>query len=174
MAIFGLANLSATSMKSNNFECDVILATMKLYGFDIHESFPTVMHRSVPLESSQRVYSRKRTHCRDLQIQQYYAWNQSTKIFCRQKRGARHSSMFDIFFMTHLDNYTLFIQITVNATINIAQDQLLNIVWLNLTNPCSSHGYFYVACSRLGKPKTFIHEIRKPKILFIHLYYARC
>lgn len=43
------------------------------------------------------------------------------------------------------------VRLAFAMTINKAQGQTLEIVGLNLTNPCFSHGQLYVGCSRVGK-----------------------
>ncbi|XP_063901249.1 uncharacterized protein LOC135120859 [Zophobas morio] len=114
-------------------------AVWRILGFDIHERFPAVMHLSVHLENGQRVYftvdnapqrvadppNTTLTAFFQLcatdefakilmyhEVPQYYTWNQSTKKFCRRKRGARHSSIAGIFstgalgrvYTVHLNN----------------------------------------------------------------------
>ncbi|GFX94828.1 ATP-dependent DNA helicase pif1 [Trichonephila clavipes] len=44
------------------------------------------------------------------------------------------------------------VRLAFAMTINKAQGQSLQVCGLNLENPCFSHGQFYVACSRVGKP----------------------
>ena len=99
-------------------------AVWRILGFDIHERFPAVMHLSVHLENGQRVYFTEENapqraadppnttltaffqlcatdeFAKTLlyhEVPHYYTWNQSTKKFCRRKRGARHSSIPGIF-----------------------------------------------------------------------------
>ncbi|XP_063909824.1 uncharacterized protein LOC135127310 [Zophobas morio] len=99
-------------------------AVWRILGFDIHERFPAVMHLSVHLENGQRVYFTEDNAPQRVadppnttltaffqlcatdefaktlmyhEVPQYYTWNQSTKKFCRRKRGARHSSIAGIF-----------------------------------------------------------------------------
>lgn len=45
------------------------------------------------------------------------------------------------------------VRLAFAMTINKAQGQTLEIVGLNLSNPCFSHGQLYVGCSRVGKPE---------------------
>lgn len=99
-------------------------AVWRILGFDIHERFPSVMHLSVHLENGQRVYFTEENAPQRAvdppnttltaffqlcatddfakmllyhEVPHYYTWNQSTKKFCRRKRGARHSSIDGIF-----------------------------------------------------------------------------
>ncbi|XP_063922978.1 uncharacterized protein LOC135137287 [Zophobas morio] len=99
-------------------------AVWRILGFDIHERFPAVMHLSVHLENGQRVYFTEDNAPQRVadppnttltaffqlcatdefaktlmyhEVPQYYTWNQSTKKFCRRKRGARNSSIAGIF-----------------------------------------------------------------------------
>ncbi|XP_063915454.1 ATP-dependent DNA helicase pif1-like [Zophobas morio] len=46
------------------------------------------------------------------------------------------------------------VRLAFAMTINKAQGQSLRVAGLNLGNPCFSHGQLYVACSRVGTPKT--------------------
>jgi len=55
---------------------------------------------------------------------------------------------------------------------NQAQEESLNVAGLSFENLCFSHDQLYVACFRIGTPKTlYIHQIKKPKILFIQVNY---
>ena len=44
------------------------------------------------------------------------------------------------------------VKLSFAITINKAQGQSLQVVGLNLTSPCFSHGQLYVGCSRVGTP----------------------
>ncbi|XP_063921237.1 uncharacterized protein LOC135136038 [Zophobas morio] len=46
------------------------------------------------------------------------------------------------------------VRLAFAMTINKAQGQSLRVAGLNLGSPCFSHGQLYVACSRVGTPKT--------------------
>ena len=46
------------------------------------------------------------------------------------------------------------IRLAFAMTINKPQRQTMSICWLDLENPCFSHGQLYVACSRVGKPSS--------------------
>ncbi|XP_063931200.1 uncharacterized protein LOC135143251 [Zophobas morio] len=46
------------------------------------------------------------------------------------------------------------VRLAFAMAINKAQGQSLRVAGLNLGNPCFSHGQLYVACSRVGIPKT--------------------
>ncbi|XP_063909244.1 uncharacterized protein LOC135126934 [Zophobas morio] len=101
MAIFGIANPNAPVNEIEQFQMGRYIssneAVWRILGFDIHERFPAVMHLSVHLENGQRVYFTEGNAPQRHEVPQYYTWNQSTKKFCRRKRGARHSSIAGIF-----------------------------------------------------------------------------
>jgi len=46
------------------------------------------------------------------------------------------------------------VRLAFAMTINKAQGQSLQVAGLNLENPCFSHGQLYVACSRVGTPRS--------------------
>ena len=46
------------------------------------------------------------------------------------------------------------VRLAFAMSINKAQGQSLRVAGINLANPCFSHGQLYVACSRLGDPKS--------------------
>jgi len=48
-------------------------------------------------------------------------------------------------------------------SINKAQGQSLEICGINLEHPCFSHGQFYVACSRVGKPSSLFMYAKNGK-----------
>ena len=50
------------------------------------------------------------------------------------------------------------IRLCYSMSINKSQGQSMKVVGLNLSQPCFSHGQFYVGCSRVGQPNSlYIH-----------------
>ncbi|XP_063906157.1 uncharacterized protein LOC135124864 [Zophobas morio] len=113
MAIFGIANPNEIEQFQMGRYISSNEAVWRILGFDIHERFPAVMHLSVHHNAPQRVADPPNTTLTAFfqlcatdefaktlmyhEVPQFYTWNQSTKKFCRRKRGARHSSIAGIF-----------------------------------------------------------------------------
>ena len=53
--------------------------------------------------------------------------------------------------------------------INKVQGQIINVVGLDLENPCFSHGQLYVACSRVGNARNlFIRAPERKTVNVVH------
>lgn len=54
--------------------------------------------------------------------------------------------------VVHFKRLQFPVRLAYAMTINKSQGQTLRVAGIDLTSPCFSHGQFYVACSRVGRP----------------------
>lgn len=118
MAIFGIGNASAPIDEIERCKLERYFSSnrvvWRIFSFQIHERYPTVVHLAVHLENGQRVYfTTENVHATvlsppktmltmffslctddlfailllDSQVSKYYTWNASAKKFQHRKQG---------------------------------------------------------------------------------------